>query len=126
MGAPNWFEIGLAAVIAVLGWLFKREVNRIDQIAAAYVTRESLDTTLLSMRVERREMHVENRQSLQQLGVKVDGLSDKVAAPLAVLTNRVDTLDERVEELRDFKHGHCEPAVRYVDYLQKDKPWERE
>lgn len=122
MTEPNWFEIGLAAVIAGFGWLFKRHVGRVDRIEARHVTRESLDATLTLMRTERRDMHLENKESMQTLGAKLDSLVERVAAPLAVLQQRVDTLDGRVQELsrytNDLKHLHIDPYEREVTKLR--------
>lgn len=84
MNEPNWYEIGLAAVIAVGGWLFKRHVSRVDQIAENYVTREELNDTIQQLRNERKElredrlrMHQENTDSLQYIRERVDKLVDQ-------------------------------------------------
>jgi hypothetical protein len=81
---PNWYEIGLAALIAVMGWLFKRHVGRVDQIEENYVTREELNRAMTQAREERRElrddrlrMHQENTSALQYIRERVDKLVDR-------------------------------------------------
>jgi hypothetical protein len=47
-----------------------------------------------------------------------------VQAHVAVLAERQETNKQRLQALADWKHDHCEPAVRYVGYLKEEKPWE--
>lgn len=106
--------------MSILSWLGQRQVKRIDEIEKNYVNGEALKR----MQVERKEMHRQNTEKLNRIDTKLDGVRDSVIGSIPVLTQRLDTVEERVEELRDFKHEHCEPAVRYVDYLKTEKPWE--
>lgn len=84
MNEPNWYEIGLAALLGVMGWLFKRHISRVDQIEEDYVTREELNDTITQLREERREfrddrtrMHEENIAALQYIRERVDSLVDR-------------------------------------------------
>lgn len=84
MNEPNWYEIGLAALLGVMGWLFKRHVGRVDQIEEDYVTREELNDAITQIRNERKElredrlrMHAENAEALQYIRERVDKLVDR-------------------------------------------------
>jgi hypothetical protein len=84
MNEPNWYDIGLTALIAIGAWLFKRHVSRVDQIEEDYVTREELDKTITQLRDEREDMredglrmHQENSKSLQYIRERVDSLVDR-------------------------------------------------
>lgn len=84
MNEPNWYEIGLAALLGVMGWLFKRHVNRVDEIEEDYVTREELNDAITQIRNERKElredrlrMHAENAEALQYIRERVDKLVDR-------------------------------------------------
>lgn len=119
---PKAIAIGLmGTVMTLLAWMGKRFVRRLDEVERHHVTRAALESMLTSMRIERREMHTENKETLDSIATKVDDLRDRVAAPVAVLTQRVSTLEDRVQELKDFKHEHCEPAVRYVNFLKDER-----
>jgi hypothetical protein len=84
METPNWYELGLAALLAVFGWLFKREIGRVDDIEESYVTREELSASIQQIREERKEMredrqrmHQENSVALQHIQERLDKLVDR-------------------------------------------------
>jgi hypothetical protein len=126
----------LTAVVGILIWVGKRSLNRLDSVEATHVKTDTLKEfqrssaeALEKMQVERREMHGQNTTLLAQLHTKVDGVGDRLTThigPFAVLVHRVEVAEGHIEKLRDFKHEHCEPMVRYVESLREDKPWERE
>lgn len=74
------------------------------------------------------------RASLQALTTALDLLAQKfdrhaaedreAHAKYATLAERLANHGERIKALSDWKHEHCEPAARYTDYLQREKPWE--
>lgn len=80
MNEPNWYEIGIAALLAIFGWALRRFVKRMDSM----VTREELDKAITQIREERREqrddrvrMHAENTAALQHISERVDRLVDR-------------------------------------------------
>lgn len=84
MNEPNWYEVGLAGLLGVMGWLLKRHISRVDQIEENYVTREELNDAIEQMRNERKEMrddrarmHLENSAALQYIRERVDSLVDR-------------------------------------------------
>lgn len=42
-------------------------------------------------------------------------------AASAVTKYRLDRAEADLQELRDWKHDHCEPAVRYVQFIQHER-----
>lgn len=111
-----------AALMAIIAWMGRREVRRIDVLEAKAVKTDAFE----QMREERRQNHQDNVNTLATINTKLDGITEKVTVPLALLTQRVDGIQQDVKGLRDFKHTVCEPAARYVDYLKTEKPWDRE
>jgi hypothetical protein len=74
----------LGALMAMLTWLGKRQINRIDRLEATSVTREDLAKTLAQMREDRLQMHEdrlqmhrENREELRYIRERVDGIADR-------------------------------------------------
>ena len=63
--------------MAVLTWLGRRQISRIDRLEAASVTREELAKTLAQMREDRLQMHRENREELRYIRERVDGIADR-------------------------------------------------
>jgi hypothetical protein len=61
MNEPNWYEIGLATLLAVFGWLFKRHVTRVDRIEDTYVSLEQLE-----------KKHKDNVDLLTRIEQKID------------------------------------------------------
>lgn len=73
MNEPNWYEIGIAALLAIFGWALRRFVKRMDSM----VTREELDKAITQIREERVRMHQENTDALQYIRERVDALVDR-------------------------------------------------
>lgn len=67
----------IGALMAVLTWLGRRQISRIDRLEAASVTREELAKTLAQMREDRLQMHRENREELRYIRERVDGIADR-------------------------------------------------
>jgi cytochrome oxidase assembly protein ShyY1 len=67
----------IGAMMALLTWLGKRQVRRIDDLERHSVTREELSKTLTQMREDRLQMHRENREELRYIRERVDGIADR-------------------------------------------------
>lgn len=65
------------AIMALLTWLGKRQVKRIDDLERTSVSREELAKTLTQMREDRLQMHKENREELRYIRDRVDGIADR-------------------------------------------------
>lgn len=63
--------------MALLAWLGKRQIKRIDDLEEDSVTREELSKTLTQMREDRLQMHRENREELKYIRERVDGIADR-------------------------------------------------
>lgn len=70
MNDHNWFEWLLGGIVAILGFFGKRLQDKVDNS----VTREELTEMLDDFRAERREMHDQNRQTLDRIHTRVDQL----------------------------------------------------
>lgn len=67
----------IGAILALLTWLGKRQIRRIDDLERGSVTREELANTLTQMREDRLQMHRENREELRYIRERVDGIADR-------------------------------------------------
>jgi hypothetical protein len=67
----------LGALMALLAWLGRRQMRRIDDLERNSVTREELSQTLTQMREDRLQMHRENREELRYIRERVDGIADR-------------------------------------------------
>lgn len=67
----------LGAMMALLTWLGRRQITRIDDLERESVTREELSNTLTQMREDRLQMHRENREELRYIRERVDGIADR-------------------------------------------------
>lgn len=67
----------LGALMAILTWLGRRQISRIDRLEAGSVTRDELAKTLAQMREDRLQMHRENREELRYIRERVDGIADR-------------------------------------------------
>lgn len=67
----------LGAIMAVLTWLGKRQIKRIDDLERDAVKRDELSKTLAQMREDRLQMHRENREELRYIRERVDGIADR-------------------------------------------------
>jgi cell division protein FtsB len=67
----------LGVVMALLAWIGKRQIRRIDDLERQSVTREELSQTLKQMREDRLQMHRENREELRYIRDRVDGIADR-------------------------------------------------
>lgn len=63
--------------MALLTWLGRLQIRRIDDLERNSVTREELSTTLTQMREDRLQMHRENREELRYIRERVDGIADR-------------------------------------------------
>jgi hypothetical protein len=77
MSEPNWFDIFLAGVSAIMGWLLKRYVSRLDEVRENYVTREQLDAAIQQNRQDRYEMHRQNTEALNYIRGRLDSFMDR-------------------------------------------------
>jgi cell division protein FtsB len=67
----------LGALMALLAWLGKRQIRRIDELERDSVTRDELSETLTQMREDRLQMHLQNREELRYIRERVDGIADR-------------------------------------------------
>lgn len=67
----------IGAVMSLLTWIGRRQVNRIDRLESSSVTRDELAKTLAQMREDRKQMHQENREELRYIRERVDGIADR-------------------------------------------------
>lgn len=79
MNEPNWFEWAAGIAMAALGWLFKRHVNRVDELEKNAVTHTQLGDALKQMREDRLRMHEENREDLAYIRERLDSIVDRGA-----------------------------------------------
>lgn len=77
MNEPNWFELAVAAVMAAFGWLFRRHVNRVDDLEKNAVTRAELKDFMMQTRDDRQRMHDENREDLHYIRERLDTALDR-------------------------------------------------
>lgn len=64
-------------VMALLTWLGRREIKRIDTLERESVTRKELAETLTQMREDRWRMHEQNASELRYIRERVDGIADR-------------------------------------------------
>jgi cell division protein FtsB len=67
----------LGVVMALLAWLGKRQINRIDSLERESVTRKELAETLTQMREDRQQMHSENKAEFRYIRERVDAIADR-------------------------------------------------
>lgn len=67
----------LGGVMALLSWIGRRQVRRIDQLEASSVTREELVRTIAQMRDDRQQMHNENKEEFRYIRNRLDGIADR-------------------------------------------------
>lgn len=56
MNESNWFEAAIAAVMAALGWAFKRHVDRVDELERTSVKKADFDELADTTRVQLAEL----------------------------------------------------------------------
>jgi hypothetical protein len=74
-----WAHAATAAVLALGGWVFKRQDNRIDAIETQqenYLTRDELATYINLATAERRDMHQDNKLEFERLNRRIDRLHE--------------------------------------------------
>lgn len=117
-----------SSLLTVFVWVGRRKVQRLDdianEVARDVVRKTELKEMQTSMSGERERLHAENSARLERIEGTVMATHVSLTE-IGVMNLRITVSEQRIQELRDFKHDHCEPAVRYVDLLQKEKPWER-
>ena len=74
MNDNHWFEYLLGVLMAVLGWLGKRLHDKVERS----VSRAEFRTALEEFRKERREMHKENKGTLDRIHQRVDQLWERL------------------------------------------------
>jgi hypothetical protein len=109
----------IGTVFIVAWWFVRRHLMRIDALDKDAVRRHDLH----EMRAERERLHQENASKLEAINATVQA-TYKSIADIGVLSHRILISEQLIQELRDFKHEHVDPAVRYVEYLKHEKPWE--
>jgi hypothetical protein len=113
-----------SALLTTFVWVGRRKVQRLDDIAnevARDVVRKSeLKEMQTSMSVERERLHLENSERLERIEGTVTATHASLV-DLGVMNRRISEAEQRIQELRDFKHDHCEPAVRYIDFLKSER-----
>lgn len=109
----------LGTAFAVGWWFLRRHLMRVDAIDKDAVRKHDLE----EMRAERERLHKENADKLESINATVQA-TYKSIADMGVLSHRILVAEKSIQELRDFKHQHVDPAVRYVEYLKVEKPWE--
>jgi hypothetical protein len=118
-----------SSLLATFVWLGRRKVQRLDdianEVARDVVRKTELASMQSAMSAERERLHAENSERLERIEGTVTATHASLI-DLGVMNHRITTAEQRIQELRDFKHEHCEPATRYIDYLKNEKPWERE
>lgn len=69
-------KTALFAVVAIaagfVGWILKRNAERLECLEKTSVTQEHLEKTLVQLREDRLEQHHENRASLERIEHKID------------------------------------------------------
>lgn len=69
-----------AAVSGILLWIARREIDRIDRLERKqqeFVTRKEFDQKLNQWSEERRQMHLENKDTLRRIHERVDALWER-------------------------------------------------
>lgn len=66
----DWLKWVAGVAVILFGWIGKRLHDRVDRC----VTREELSDAIKEMRQERRDMHTENRDTLNRIHSRVDDL----------------------------------------------------
>jgi hypothetical protein len=67
----------LGGFVALLAWLGKRQINRIDAIEREFVSRRELSEHLNKQDEDRKERHQENQEILRRIHERVDALWDR-------------------------------------------------
>lgn len=109
-----------ATAFLIAWWFFRRHLARVDALDKDAVRKHDLN----DMRTERERLHKENAQKLESITATVDAIYKSIA-DMVVLSHRMLVAEQTIQELRAFKHKHVEPAIRYVEFLQQEKPWEQ-
>lgn len=108
------------AVFVIAWWFIRRHLMRMDALDKDAVRKHDLN----DMRTERERLHKENAQRLESITATVEAIYKSIA-DMGVLSHRMLVAEQTIQELRTFKHQHVEPAIRYVEFLQQEKPWEQ-
>jgi len=109
----------LAGILAVAGYVLRQHVNTVTTLNKEAVRQQDLR----EMKAERDRLHQENAARLDAIHETVAATSKSIS-DMGILSHRVLTLEKDVLSLRDFKHNSVEPAVRYIEFLGKEKPWD--
>jgi hypothetical protein len=101
----------LASILAVAGYILRQHVSRVTRLEAESVRKADLEAK-----------HQENAKVLESIRTTVSHTQLQLET-MGEIKHRVQVAEKDIQDLRDFKHKNVELAVRYIEYLGQEKPW---
>lgn len=90
------FIFVLTVLVGLIGWIGKRNADKLDSLEKLTVTREELTKALSDIRTDRLNMHQENKETLLRMEGKMDDNEEKASKTRHDTFNQIHELNLKV------------------------------